>query len=315
MARRVRLLRRILSQVAAELIRRYTFFMLNSLSLTVTTYAPEHRPAVQRLLTHHARLHLHLDWQDVDTWLTGPAALVYLGWQGRSLAALMAASTPRGGASWLRLIALDSGVPVQAALRALWGYLRPALTNAGACRVFVLAGYIWLEQAVETLAFAHVEDVVTLRRANRAGRELPLPRADLILRPVEARDLPAVLAVDHAAFDVPWQLEEEDLYTVLRQPVSFTLAEHGGSVVGYEISAQYAEGGHIARLATAPAMQGQGVGGTLLRRALLSLEAAGVEAITLNTQRSNTTSQRLYRRFGFEFTGHSVPVWEATVGA
>jgi ribosomal protein S18 acetylase RimI-like enzyme len=269
---------------------------------------------VQRLLTHHTRLHWHLNWQDVDTWLTGPAAMVCLGWQGRNLAALMAASTPHGGASWLRLIALDGGVPVQAALRALWGYLRPALADAGARRVFVLAGYTWLEQAVETLAFAHVEDVVTLRRVNRAGWELPPPRADLILRPVEARDLTAVLAVDHAAFDSLWWLEEEDLYAVLRQPMAFTLGEQGGSVVGYEISALYAEGGHITRLATAPAMQGQGVGGTLLRRALLSLEAAGVEAITLNTQRSNEASLRLYRRFGFELTGHSVPVWQATIG-
>ncbi len=165
------------------------------------------------------------------------------------------------------------------------------------------------------LAFAHVEDVVTLRRVNRAGQELPPPRDDLILRPVEARDLPAVLAVDHAAFDTPWQLDEQDLHTVLRQPVSFTLAEHGGGVVGYAIAALYAEGGHITRLATVPAMQRQGVGRTLLRRALLSLEEAGVEAITLNTQRSNEASQRLYRRFGFELTGHSVPVWEATIGA
>ncbi len=300
--------------VAAEPFRRYTVFMLTLRPLTVTAYAPEHRPAVQRLLTHHTRLHLHLDWQDIDRWLTGPAATVCLGWQDRSLAALMAASTPRGGVSWLRLIVLDGGVPVQAALRALWGRLRAMLADVGACRVFVLASYAWLEQAVEVLAFVHVEDVVTLRRVNRAGRELPPPREDLILRPVEVCDMSAVLAVDHAAFDVPWQLEEEDLQIVLCQPVSFTLAEHGGGVVGYEISALYAEGGHITRLATAPAMQRQGVGGTLLRRALLSLEGAGVQAITLNTQRSNTVSQRLYRRFGFELTSHSVPVWEAAIG-
>jgi ribosomal protein S18 acetylase RimI-like enzyme len=35
----------------------------------------------------------------------------------------------------------------------------------------------------------------------------------------------------------------------------------------------------------------------------------GVSRVTVNTQADNARSQSLYKRYGFEFTGYSVPVW------
>ena len=48
---------------------------------------------------------------------------------------------------------------------------------------------------------------------------------------------------------------------------------------------------------------------TLLIDLLSRFERRGVLSMTVNTQASNTRSQRLYTGFGFERTGYDLPVW------
>lgn len=285
--------------------------MFTASPLTVTRYdAPQHHDAALDLLARPDWLHTHLDWHGPAEWLHDPAVVACLAWQNRRPVGLMAAAPPRQGTAWLRLIALGQGVSMHSTMRALWEPLAAALRAAGVQQVGALGLATWLGRAVEALGFVYVEDVVTLSRTGGPERLLPPPRrSDLILCVAEADDLPAVLTLDHAAFDPLWQLDEGDLHAAWEEAASFTLAELEGEPVGYALCTSHPHNAHLTRLATAPPMQGQGVGGALLRHALLHFQARGVHVMTVNTQESNVASLGLYRRFGFHLTGYNIPVW------
>jgi ribosomal protein S18 acetylase RimI-like enzyme len=92
-----------------------------------------------------------------------------------------------------------------------------------------------------------------------------------------------------------------------------TVAERDSAIIGYQLSTLYFDGGHLARLAVHPSAQGGGVGAALLHDLIQRFMRRGVGSITVNTQASNTRSQRLYQRFGFERNGYDLPVWIAEI--
>ena len=281
-------------------------------SLSLSLYRDEDYPQVQALLRYPDRSHVHLDWQGVEEWFRNPAVTAGLGWQSESLAALMAVSPPLAGASWLRVVALRGGVPIESTVRQLWAYLESPLRQRGVSRVCALSMEGWLGRALAGADFFHVDDVVTMRYIGGERRSLPPPeRHDLILRDAQAVDIPAVVALDHAAFEPVWRMGADDVMAASREAVSFTVAELEGEVVAYELTIPHGPGVHLVRLATAPEMQGQGVGGALLRWALLRFRQQGIQVVTVNTQASNQASRHLYRRFGFVDIGEEIPVWEA----
>ena len=78
------------------------------------------------------------------------------------------------------------------------------------------------------------------------------------------------------------------------------MAELDKRIVGYQISTLYQDGAHLARLATIPEMQGMGIGGALVGEMIEHFLRRGITTLTVNTQRSNQQSQRLYQRFKWE---------------
>ena len=84
-------------------------------------------------------------------------------------------------------------------------------------------------------------------------------------------------------------------------------------VVGYHFCARHGDIAHVARLAVHPAWQGQGVASLLLHDLLSDLLTRDFREVTVNTQRSNLRSQRLYARFGFMRSGKDYPLWHKTL--
>jgi len=126
-------------------------------------------------------------------------------------------------------------------------------------------------------------------------------------------DLANVLAVDHAAFEPAWQLSARELRQAQRQTASSTVAVFNGQIVGYQLSTKHQGSGHLARLAVRPEIQGKRVGAALLYHVLESFSHRGVRTMTVNTQDSNTYSQRLYERYGFFRNGYDIPIWQIQV--
>jgi len=91
------------------------------------------------------------------------------------------------------------------------------------------------------------------------------------------------------------------------------VAEREGQIIGYQVSTPTTRGGHLARLATLPQFQGQGIGYALVRDALSRFTQRGAQTITVNTQKNNLSSLALYRKAGFTPTGEEYPVYQYIV--
>ena len=275
--------------------------------ITIAPYVRQHRRELLRLIQDEHRLHIHLDWHTVDEWISDPDVPIYLAWHGQEMVGAIAGSLPQGNTSWLRLIVSGDNFEVDDLLAALWPPLQTRLAELDVHEVGVLVLHPWLAPHLRPLGFTFHEEIVTLRRQMV---NIPPPRrADVYVRHADWREASQAAVVDHAAFAPMWQLDLATIRQAARASCSFTLAELDDRIIGYQISTRYHDGAHLARLATLPEVQGSGVGGVLLGEMIQQLLQRNISDITVNTQQSNVQSQRLYQRYGFEFTGLNMPVW------
>lgn len=276
-------------------------------SVQVGPYERRYRGEVRDLLYGSYRSHSHLDWHDTDHWLDRQAAPIRLAWVGGRVVGLMATSEPLNATCWLRLAAVADEMPPQPILTALWGDLLPTLHEQAIHTVALLVLRDWIVRYLEELGFHYAEDIVTLRRGAQPPARVPVD--DLQLRFTHASDMPRIAEIDEAAFAPPWQLTEVELFQAQRVAALSTVAQRDHTVIGYQLTTLHLESAHLARLAVEPESQGQGVGGVLLADLIERLTRRGIRSITVNTQASNTRSQRLYTRFGFQRNGYDLPVW------
>jgi ribosomal-protein-alanine N-acetyltransferase len=119
------------------------------------------------------------------------------------------------------------------------------------------------------------------------------------VRQAERADLLAVHRIEQASFPQPWPFDAFEQY--LDEP-GFLVADAGG-IVGYVVADSVPNHGrplgHIKDIAVREQQRGQGVGSTLLERALGVLAARGVASVKLEVRESNTGARRLYREFDF----------------
>jgi ribosomal-protein-alanine N-acetyltransferase len=148
----------------------------------------------------------------------------------------------------------------------------------------------------------------------------PPPGADAAptVRTVERGDLLEVFRIERLVFPQPWPFEAFERF--LEEP-GFLVAEcatdpdeeRSGSrewrdgdraVAGYVVSDRTPnfghDVGHVKDLAVHPDYQRRGVGTLLLKHALATLEAQGVQATKLEVRADNEEALALYRRHGFE---------------
>lgn len=141
--------------------------------------------------------------------------------------------------------------------------------------------------------------------------ELPdVPALDGRLRRARRGDVPAVLAVDAAAFDPFWRLDEHGLRdAVVATPTArFRVATAGDRVVGYAVMGRAGTRGYLQRLAVAPEARRAGVASALVVDGLRWLRRWRASQALVNTQLENDGALALYERLGFrrEPTGLSV---------
>lgn len=210
--------------------------------------------------------------------------------------------------AWVRVAALDDALEVGKWLDLALPPLVEALRRQEVQTLAWMDYDGWAGPDLRARGFSRFADVMTLVKLNRA---LPdVGDANARLRLASNADVPAVVAVERAAFTPHWWHNE----TTMRRRIA-TSSYFAVAVVADEIVA-YAEGtlrpptAHLNRIAVHPAHQGHGIGALLLQDALRTCWRYGAEQVTLNTQTANFRSQRLYRRFGFEPTGDIATAWE-----
>lgn len=254
---------------------------------------------------HQDWVHRHLDWQGFRYWLRDPANWIYLLWDENQIHSVMAFCPPLGQATWLRMFGTHPQNQTANFMR-LWEVYQTE-AQGKIHLVAVMASQAWLQDLLQEIGFEHTETVINLSRTAQAPPHPP--PSEILVRPVRWREGRHVLAIDHAAFEAPWQIEDADLQSAGRRAYHYTVALIGGRLVGYQLSMRYGKTLHLGRLATLPDCRNLGVGSALLHDLASHAELWGIDWMTVNTQESNAASRHLYERFGFQRDYGDIPIY------
>ncbi len=282
---------------------------LTAEAITVRPAQLADRAAIHHLTENNHRVHFNLDWWSFDQWLHAdrPSEAIWLAFDRDELIGLLVAPWEQSPVVWLRSIALADGYPAAPVFTALFTYAQAELPAQSAEQVAVMAHPEWVSDLTQRLNFMPYNEIVTLRKRDRAVPELARSPAARI-RPARPEDIPVIADNDRAAFDVVWWHSAASLAHILKSVSHFVVAEIDDRVVGHAFSDVYGGHGHLIRLVVHPAQQRRGIGEQLLRESLLYQIGLGASPLTLNTQIDNAASQMLYQRYGYQPNGQPVRV-------
>ena len=157
--------------------------------------------------------------------------------------------------------------------------------------------------------FITEDKIITLRRGHshitRMDRSL-----DIQVREFLPNDIDRVMEVDHLAFPPLWQISKEDFVQALALSQNRSVAlDTSGDIIGYQISSNIFDSGHIARIAVHPLHQREHVATVLLDNLFSRFLSLGVQEITVNTSSDNKTAINMYLHNGFSYTQNNYPIY------
>src|SRR5208283_1157645 len=148
---------------------------------------------------------------------------------------------------------------------------------------------------------ASVQPVVPERSMEGGSMStVPTPQAQtrVHIRWMIRRDMPEVLAIEHASFEFPWC--EEEFLRVLRQRNCIGMvAELGDRIVGFMIYELHRNKIHILDFATHPDLRRQGVGHQMVDKLVSKLSSQRRNRIGLYLRETNLPAQFFFRVAGF----------------
>ncbi|MEO6060578.1 MAG: GNAT family N-acetyltransferase [Thermoflexales bacterium] len=280
--------------------------------------APDRALSLVRALSQRAGRQLdRLDHWPLEQWVGAPglrfAGNDDAGWAGVLVVPVdtggpLAWRTRAGGPAWIRWIAVDAA-PLGPRLRVLLRAASQVARDGGVDSLWLLCdSACWLDPYLRDEGYRAADEVITLERSPARPRQ-PVtagavdPIAPAVertrFRGVSAADGDTLAVVDARAFGDPWRYAPAMLARELSMASVARVALDGDRLVGYATAVVRESGGHINRIAVDPDAQGRGVGNALLADINGQLIQLGSTRITLNTQRSNVISQRMYRSSGF----------------
>lgn len=128
-----------------------------------------------------------------------------------------------------------------------------------------------------------------------------MTREEIVVRDLEWTDLELLVSLEEQLFpDDAWSLPMWWAELAERPRRDYVTAVGAdGSVRGYAGINHAGEVADVMTLAVAPAAQGQGLGGILLRALVERATARGATAILLEVRADNAAARALYDRHGF----------------
>jgi ribosomal-protein-alanine N-acetyltransferase len=225
--------------------------------------------------------------------------------------------------AWIRLAAVDGDLDIERWLDLSLPPTVRALSARGVRELAWMDSWVsgpepyedWARTHLKPRGFSPLAEIVTLTKTNQQLPDTPTASKaepgipEITLRPAANADLPAIVAIDRAAFAPYWWRSEATLGRRATTACRFAVAECGSEVIGYTECELHLPTAHLNRIAIHPRSQGRGVGAILLSHVLQALWQRGARTVSLNTQRHNHRSRRLYERFGFRATGDVVTAW------
>jgi ribosomal protein S18 acetylase RimI-like enzyme len=267
----------------------------------------EDQGQLANLIHFETLVHRHLDWRPPLEWI-GYEPYLVLEKEKRLVAALACPPDPPSVA-WIRLFAALEEVKLIEAWSQLWPRALEVLSIDAKIQVAAIPLQAWFQRLLKSSHFHPISDVVMFIWDSG---EIPTAKSSpgISIRPMSLDDLPTVESIDKSAFGSLWHNSRQSLEYAFRQAAIATVADYEGAIVGYQISTAMHMGGHLARLATNPQYQRQGIGSAILRDLLVQFKLRGAQRITVNTQEENLASISLYQTAGFMRTGETYPVFQ-----
>ncbi|HID63436.1 MAG TPA: GNAT family N-acetyltransferase [Anaerolineae bacterium] len=274
------------------------------MEITIRQATAANEKEVLRLIRDARRVCLHFKVEELkDRLETEPFLVAYA--RGR-LVGFMFWDLHYSYLARLRGAGLADRWPVSEYLRALLPPSLESLRAQGAATLAYVGSDDWLIEPLQEHGFVVDNIILAYQKADWAVPSRG--NQEVLVRPTQPDDFPALVALDQAAFEPLWQNTARVFQDVLANYPYFVVAELEGTVVGYQFSSLLGDRGYLARVAVHPDYQGRGIGTRLLAEAIAFFKQEGVRAIILNTQQDNQASQRLYRWFGFKLVGEEAVV-------
>ena len=128
----------------------------------------------------------------------------------------------------------------------------------------------------------------------------------VLMEPMLAADLDAVLAIEHKSFSMPWT--DTMFLSEMRQgPASQLLVarleKRPATIVGYVGYRAVLDEMHVMIVAVAPAWRRRGIAQQMLSEAMQQARQADCARAILEVRASNVGAQQLYYRLGFAPVG------------
>ncbi len=128
--------------------------------------------------------------------------------------------------------------------------------------------------------------------------QVPWTTGKLHIRRMISKDLPQVLAVEHACFEFPWQ--EDDFIVSLRQRNCIGMCvKRNDWVLGYMIYDLH-KALHVLNFAVHPLVRRFGVGRMMAKKLIGKLSPSKRTRILLEIRESNVDAQVFFRAMGFK---------------
>jgi ribosomal protein S18 acetylase RimI-like enzyme len=269
--------------------------------------SPADYNALADFYNQNINIHRHLDWFSALDWIGSHPYLIET--CGDRIQAVLCAVPENEESAWVRAFGAMKLIDESACWNRLLPLAVENLRHQGAKRLAALALHPWFNTVLKKAGLKNRHNIVVLEWQGEFPHESQR-NPEIILRPMHLVDLPAVEAIDRAAFPSLWQNSLSGLSKAFQQPGISTVAVKGKTIVGYQISTAMTIYGHLARLAVQPEEQHQGIAFALVHDLLKQFEHRGFWRVTVNTQSDNRASLRLYQKFGFIRTKEEIKVYE-----
>lgn len=135
---------------------------------------------------------------------------------------------------------------------------------------------------------------------------------ELLFRPMRKYDIPAVAAIEKAAYPFPWS---EDTFRACFTITYYNwVGEYKGEVVAYGILSAILDESHLLNLCVSPRFQGRGFGRQMMQKLIDEARQQGADTLFLEVRPSNTSALRLYDSMGFNEIGRRKNYYPAAKG-
>jgi len=122
------------------------------------------------------------------------------------------------------------------------------------------------------------------------------------LVPMTTARLDAVMAIEHAAYPVPWT-RGNFVDSLVGGHFTHCLLDARGIMLGYCVAMQGAGEMHLLNLTVAPACQGRGHARHMLDALVEACRQRGITQLWLEVREGNARARRMYHRYGLVEVG------------